>query len=374
MAGTRPAQPLRQVNPQISQHVEQAVQKALDVNADNRFQSIAEFRQALKEAPTPVAVKAPVVATARVEVSAPKVVPPRPAPAARPAPVAARKARRKAAWLPLVVVIGLIALAGVAWLGMQALPSFVGIAEATGILPTAPATKKTALTPTQAAVNLPLPTESVLPTATQAAQAELSPTPPLPGIVDVYLAGAHILLDDDLNRPSRLDWQFEKNVYPRDGVLQIQGQAYWEAKLNWGRQFPEGNGVILRFRYSQGAEFESYIQTGEWDTDAFKRFGFYFLDTLQTSNWDGKSDLGYQPLQGPLEPAPDSWLMAMIAAGPYGEFIALIWSPDNPAQYKIYRASLGVSWTGKEWLFGLNANKGALDLDEFMQIGFESLK
>src|SRR5262249_40782560 len=82
------------LNPSISKRTSDALQKALQMNAEDRFQSIAEFRAALRPLP---ATQPQVPASQKTTVLPPQVATPAPAPApARPPTRPAAAARRPA--------------------------------------------------------------------------------------------------------------------------------------------------------------------------------------------------------------------------------------------------------------------------------------
>jgi eukaryotic-like serine/threonine-protein kinase len=79
--------PVYGLKPTISKRTSEALQKALQMNPDDRFQSIAEFRAALRPLPPPVQVRVPqktTVLTPQIQPSAPVVTPASPPPSPRP--------------------------------------------------------------------------------------------------------------------------------------------------------------------------------------------------------------------------------------------------------------------------------------------------
>jgi serine/threonine-protein kinase len=117
--------PLRDLVPTISQRTEAAVARALQMRQEDRFQSIAELRDALRPAPAgqviapAAAASAPAVAPAapaapaRMPPTTPIAAPPAPRPAPPAAQPAAPARRRGGGVLAAVVVLALIAAASV---------------------------------------------------------------------------------------------------------------------------------------------------------------------------------------------------------------------------------------------------------------------
>ena len=138
--------PVYGLNPKISKRTSDAIQKALQMKPEDRFQSVAEFRAALRPMPAgqpqvrvapptqalppQPQVAAPPVAAARPAAPAqpatpPPVSVPRPAPAPPAlAPVAARPTRRRG-WLGFVLV-ALLLLSMAVGIGVFAFPAQLG--------------------------------------------------------------------------------------------------------------------------------------------------------------------------------------------------------------------------------------------------------
>ncbi len=110
--------PVRTINPQVTLAVELAVVQAMALHADQRFQSVDQFKLALAQAPVPVprSVSPPLPQTAIVQPLTPS-----PAPISPPASLpTARRDFSKLFWM-LGIVLGLVALGALAYWGIMTL-------------------------------------------------------------------------------------------------------------------------------------------------------------------------------------------------------------------------------------------------------------
>ena len=108
--------PVRTVNPQVTLAVEQAVDQAMTLHPDQRFQSVDQFKLALARAPAPPPkpVPSPLPPTAIVQLPKPPLAPVNPS---SPSP-AVRRDFSKLFWT-LGTVIGLVALGALVYWGIM---------------------------------------------------------------------------------------------------------------------------------------------------------------------------------------------------------------------------------------------------------------
>jgi endonuclease/exonuclease/phosphatase family metal-dependent hydrolase len=212
----------------------------------------------------------------------------------------------------------------------------------------------------------PVPTVAPLPALT---------TPPL---LSDYLTDAHSLrsyrfdLSEECEQVRwQSDWDTERIS---EGALQLAGEEPWRAGASLPRFYTPGTGLVLRFRFSRDAELEILMEHGEWAGDTYRRFGIYGVDgRLESSVWAASANLGGQSLSGSLRPLPDSWYNLALALSREGQFIALVWNPDDPSAVLEYRAKPGAEWAGLTWAFRVAANRGSVTVDDVTELSFTSM-
>ena len=78
---------------------------------------------------------------------------------------------------------------------------------------------------------------------------------------------------DTFDNPSRGGWGFNAGII-KNGILEVIGDN-WRGLLR-ERTFNDYHGVIIDFNYSKGSVFEMLLDSGEWYTDPYKRFGIVY--------------------------------------------------------------------------------------------------
>lgn len=214
--------------------------------------------------------------------------------------------------------------------------------------------------------NTPVPTNTPKPTST--------PVPPTPTIVPPAVLGEYL----ENVRITRIDNFDDNNGWEMytgkvsSGTLEIVGKD-WNS-ITRRQAFKEGDGIIVNFKYTKGAEFEMLFDKGEWWTDPYKRFGVYIVtDYAETNLWDGKNGLGGNYLRGNFYLAPDTWYSLVMALGKDGNFFALIFDPSNPEKFIKDRRKID-GYQGITWTFKMGANVGVVSYDDYMEINFDSIK
>ncbi len=169
--------PLLKRNAKISPQAAQAIEKALETTAANRYQNAQEFHDALMGAPVP-AEKSP---SAEAPTAAP-VFPPDAEPASRPA---ATQRRRSLGWTPLLLAVLVAVASGLIYTNRALAPAEAETPSATNSLTaTSPAATRT---PTPSATATPRPSATpaqpivIPPAQSPAPSPTLAPSPtPLP--------------------------------------------------------------------------------------------------------------------------------------------------------------------------------------------------
>lgn len=212
------------------------------------------------------------------------------------------------------------------------------------------------------------PVSTALPTL---APRSPTPAPSLAAWVSGMFANARVIQSDDLNRSCSFArwtsrWTTEKFS---NGVLEITGQAPWQASVSRYRLFTPGQAVLLRFQFARDSEFEMSFDNGLWNSDQYRRFGFNMRpDVAQAVVWQGTAGIRGESLKGNLYPQPDTWYDLLLALDRQGEFSVELRDPREPKQALTYRGHLDGAVAGTSWTFGTGADKGKLRVDDFTEI------
>jgi hypothetical protein len=236
------------------------------------------------------------------------------------------------------------------------------------------AVQKTSITPTEISTATPTSTLTPEPTTTP-----VPPTPTIdpPAIVIEFLGGVEILNIDRFDNLSNWNTWNSGTGSIVDGMFELTGQEGWSSGLVLSRKLKEGDGVILRFKTVNNATFKSefVFSTGAWQTDSFRQFGVYNGKYPKADLFQGKIGLGYNNLFGNLTMKADTWYKLLMAVGEGGEFLAVVWLPDNPSRMVFYNENIGEKWEDKKWEFIAKATKGeTVYIDDFSSISFSSIK
>lgn len=210
----------------------------------------------------------------------------------------------------------------------------------------------------------------------------ITPIPPTPitepiPLVDGFITNLQVLrldnFEDACTKPKwNSDWATEKFS---DGVITVIGEEYWKAGVSRNKDFSEGEGIVLRFKFEKGTEANIFFDSGDWSTSPYRRFGINIRqDSVQTDLWQGKTGMGDKNLNGNFKPKPETWYNLMIVISKDGEFLEAVWEPDNPGHVITYHQQLGDNWTGLTWRFKIGANKGKVLIDDFSEIVFDKIK
>ena len=226
----------------------------------------------------------------------------------------------------------------------------------------------TILTPTAKKTQPPTTSRTPVPTRT------LTPTTAPPEMLTEFLEGVQIAQTDTFEGNTNWDTYPSGEVYIRDGKLTINGTSPWNSSSTYKSSLGEGDGVYFDFTYSQGPEYEMYYDVGKWQTDTYRRFGVYGYGNPRSNLWQGLNAIGGGYLVGNLGTRPDTWYSILMAIGDDAEFLAVIWDPKEPSKYLVYNEIINEKWVGKTWKFRFGANQGTINIDNFGQFTFESIK
>jgi hypothetical protein len=243
---------------------------------------------------------------------------------------------RKRVWLWVLIAVLLVALVvlGVIfvphWLDQSSQPDTLG-AQPTNTPPTIQMASTAA--PTESTGPLSLPEEVWL---------------TLSG-VEVQHQEAPLSIDDDTMH----------NAARRDDFVRFAsaGEPDWAGFEMPG--FNEGEAVMIRFRFSEGAFFVIDFRTQEWDTPDTFQWGFVNERFVQLV--DHGEYIDDREFQGNLQLEPDTWYHAMLAIDPQGYFMILLWDETCNAM-AFERHEYDADWRDLDWMFHLWVGEGEVDI------------
>ncbi len=210
--------------------------------------------------------------------------------------------------------------------------------------------------------------------ATTAAPTSTAGSVPL--FVGDALNGVRVLREERFDDPCALSkWNLGAGAKFTNSVLEVNGREPWQSLVSRHREFPEGQGVILRFQAASESEFEIYLDNSGWNSDLYRRFGINVRGkTVRSILWQGNQLVRGENLGGDLEIVPGLVYVLLMAAGKDGELIAQVWEPTDPSQNHRVRHKLEDSRTELPWVFGIGANKGKVSIDSFAEIAFDGIR
>jgi hypothetical protein len=218
------------------------------------------------------------------------------------------------------------------------------------------------------------PPTSPPPSPTSIPPTPIPPTPTIapPEALAIYLEGAVVESQDSFDRPGDppRGWEGDTGEIA-DGVLRVDGLGNWNGIAKTG-QYSTGDAFLFKFKYSPDALLEMYIDSGQWATDSYRRFGIY-VERYPTANTWIADNYFTGNLIGNYRPKPDTWYYVLIAIGPEADFLAVMWEPAEPANAVRYEEHLGDEWADLNWRFAFGADRGSASYDDFTELRFATL-
>jgi len=217
-------------------------------------------------------------------------------------------------------------------------------------------------------------TAAATPTLTPFAPAPPAPVPPL---VSSALTGARVLRFDEFDDPCAFSkwtsrWKTEKFS---NGILEITGEEPWQAFASRYKEFAAGQGVLIRFQYTHGSEFEFHFDNPAWNSEAYRRFGINVSnDRARAITWQGSTVPRSERLSDDPDFGPDIWYTLLLALGKDGELGAQIWDPTDPSRVDKYYGWLDDKSSGLPWIFQISVNKGKVLIDSLTEISLSEIK
>lgn len=225
------------------------------------------------------------------------------------------------------------------------------------------------LEPTHTATSAP----TVQLTATSTSRPTATPvtptaTVPVPEGLSLFIQGSKIDYYDPFDQNN--GWGIGCSCFVRGGLFTAVGRDWSGASWN-ERQLNEGQGLLLDFSFTTDAEFEVYINVGDFSTAPYRRFGMYIRNDAPYANlWAGNQPFSGR-LLGNLILQPETSYTLAILIGEGGEFSLVVWNPADPSQFVSTHETLGTSWADRVWAFAVGANSGQVEYDNLRFISFD---
>jgi hypothetical protein len=233
--------------------------------------------------------------------------------------------------------------------------------------------------PTTIPTKVITPTETLWPTITAALTA--TPPPPTPTIepdiiLQEYFNNPQIKRTDsfsDLN--SWLVWD-EDSVSLDNGQVTLVGQPDWNSALVFNTPILENQGIVLNFKTLNNLDSKSEFVfiSGEFQTADFLQFGMYNGPTPKADLYQGSSIIGYAYLHGNYTIRKDAWQTLVMAVDDQGNFLAVVFDPQNPSNRFYYLEEPGEKWKNREWNFRITATKAeSIHVKDFQLFVFSEI-
>ena len=221
-------------------------------------------------------------------------------------------------------------------------------------------------------ISIPVETPSHIPANTSVPNLA---TVAVPDITLNYLNNVQTLSTDTFDDPLGGGWNIDINAGKIDGGdLKIIGNENWDGASR-NKKIGEGQGIIVDFSYPTDSLFEVFMDSGEYQTDSYRRFGMYIENNrVELNQYKGSTDLGGAKLSGDLTLESVTTYSLLIAILPNGEFVEIVWNPSDTSKTMYDHEKLDATWAGRTWTFNLKANQGTILFDNFREIKFSGAK
>jgi hypothetical protein len=135
----------------------------------------------------------------------------------------------------------------------------------------------------------------------------------------------------------------------------------------------EGQGIYISFKYSTGSEYELFYSTGIWQDTSYRRFGIYPYDLPRADLWQGAEALNMGDLPVDVTLKPDIWYSLLLTIDKGGNFLALIWDPNDPG-HPIRYQEVKKDWQNNQWMLFAQANQGKIEFKNYTELSFSGYK
>ena len=202
----------------------------------------------------------------------------------------------------------------------------------------------------------PAITETLWPTITAALTATpipATPTVPPHDLLNEYFDHVTIKSIDQFENLKL--WQIwdEESVSLNEGEVTLVGRPNWNSALVYNIPISENQGIMLTYKALNqlDSKAEFVFISGTYQTDDFRQFGIYNGPAPKADLYQGKVGLGFNYLHGNYTIRKDTWQTLIMSVDDQGNFLAIIFNPEDPEQRYVYSEKPGEKWKGHDWEF-----------------------
>jgi hypothetical protein len=242
-----------------------------------------------------------------------------------------------------------------------------GLVGADDDCPDQPGTVQTAGCPVTAT---PSPTPSETPTSLP--EKEQLFDFDLPAEVSALLSGATVTFHDDFTELSPAIWREAADYQAVAGLLELTDDKECLSRLDG---LAANSAMLVHFSYDDlpGSDFEMFFNNGVLGGLNYRQWGTRMnSDTPEIQVVRKRSLIEDTPLDGNLSLDPDTWYHLLLAVDQDAEFVAQIWSSDDPSTFSEYRQTLE-DWTDQEWHAAFCNAQGDVFVESYTEIVFDEL-
>jgi len=229
----------------------------------------------------------------------------------------------------------------------------------------------------------PSPTETALPTTTNTpvppSETPIPPTAtiPVPDLLNEYLENPQVIFLDDFNASLNVDtWGVSSGVSVNDGGLVLKSINGGQEIVIGNRPNKEGMAITLNFTYTKNSSFEMELVSGEPGSNSYKQFAVFVKQNQASVVYAlaGRvAQTGY--FSGNLSLKSDTVYSLLMTILPDGEFMGIIWDPNDISQKISHRQLIGEDWANQDWEVKLLVfNDSNVIFDDYKELIFDQVK
>jgi hypothetical protein len=193
---------------------------------------------------------------------------------------------------------------------------------------------------------------------------------PSEGLEEI-LINPRIVDYDDFSRLDESRWAITDGVdITAEGLVELVGESPFATNLFNITDFTGGEAFIFSLSFTAGTDFEITLDSGEWQSDDFRRAGFYVIGWEALTNiWHGADRIDEQ--QFALLPILADRSYGVLGAVDGGKLLILVWDEQNPSLSLAFEKDFGEEAVGRAWRMHVAVDKGTVTLDEYYQLSFD---